>query len=227
MTTRGALTALLDVPVQPDGDTARRWVTDELAKAVYHQQPSLLERLWTWLTEQLQRFLAAAGGVDGRPALLTIGTVIAVIVVVSVLVAGPVQRARSARRGSAEVFGDDTRSAAELLASADRYAADGRWGPAVLDRFRALLRALEDRVVLEPRPGRTADEGAREAGARLAACAVELLAAARLFDDVCYGEARPDADDDAWLRQVSAQVAATRPEPLTAPALAQDAGVGG
>lgn len=184
---------------------------DELAKAIYHERPSLLERLLGWLYEQLQRFLSAAGGLDGRPALLLIGSVIAVVVLISLLVAGPVQRSRSARRGSAEVFGDDSRSTAELLASAERHATAGRWSQAVLDRFRALLRALEDRAVLDPRPGRTADEGAREAGARLPACAVELVAAARLFDDVCYGDADPGPQDDAWLRRVSTQVDATRP----------------
>ena len=211
MTGPGTLTSLVDVPVQPDNETARTWLKDELAKAIYHEQPSLLSRLGTWLWEQVQRFLAAAGGVDGRPALLLIGASIAVVVVISLLVAGPVRRSRAPRRGSAEVFGDDTRSAAELLADAERHSAAGRWGPAILDRFRALLRALEDRAVLEPRPGRTADEGAREAGARLAPCAVELVAAARLFDDVCYGDANPGQQDDTWLRAVSERVAATRP----------------
>lgn len=227
MTVRGALAVLLDVPVQPDGATARTWVADELTKAVYHQQPSLLERLWSWVTEQVQRFLAAAGGVDGRPALLVIGAGIAVVVLVSLLVAGPVQRSRTSRRGSTAVFDDDTRSASELLASADRHAADGRWGPAVLDRFRALLRSLEDRAVLEPRPGRTADEGAREAGARLTGYAVELAAAARLFDEVCYGEASPGSDDDSRLRRLSEQVAATRPDPAGARLRVDPARVGG
>ncbi len=224
---RGAVAVLLDVPVEPDGATGRTWVTDELAKAVYHQQPSLLERLLAWVSEQLQRFLAAAGGVDGRPALLMIGSVIAVVVVISLLVAGPVRRSRVTRRGSAEVFGDDTRSARELLASADLHAANGRWGPAVLDRFRALLRSLEDRAVLEPRPGRTADEGAREAGGRLPGCSVELAAAARLFDEVCYGEASPGAQDDARLRRLVEVVAATRPDPTDQSARRDPARVGG
>ncbi|WP_372593299.1 DUF4129 domain-containing protein [Actinotalea sp.] len=206
--------ALVDVPVEPDSATARQWLRDELAKAVYHQQPSLLERLWTWATEQFQRFLEAASGVDGRSSLLIVVGAIVVIAVIALLVAGPVQRSRAAARASTEVFGDDTRSTAQLLAAAEQHAAAGRFGPAVLDRFRALLRSLEDRTVLDPRPGRTADEGAREAGDRLPGCAVELLAAARLFDDVCYGDAEADAEDDRWLATVLAQVAATRPAAL-------------
>ena len=211
MNLQGVWGALADVPVEPDAEVARGWLRDELAKAVYHQQPSLLERLMAWAYEQFMRFLDAASGVDGRSGLLLVAGAVLVVVVVSLLVAGPVRRSRAAGRSSTEVFGDDARSTAQLLADAADHAAAGRWGAAVLDRFRALLRSLEDRAVLDPRPGRTADEGAREAAARLPGCAVELLAAARLFDDVCYGDAEADAEDDRWMGQVLAQVAATRP----------------
>jgi len=211
MSVHVVLGTLLGVPVDPDAETARGWVRDELAKAIYHQQPSLIERLWSWLTVQLARFLASLSGADTRSAGLVIVVALVVVAVTALLVAGPVRRNRAARRASAGVFDDDTRSAAQLLQSADRHASDGHWGPAVLDRFRAMLRTLEDRTVLEPRPGRTADEGARDAGERLPGCAVELVAAARLFDDVCYGDVRPDESDDAFLRQVASQVAAERP----------------
>ncbi len=210
------LAAVLDVPVEPDGETARRWLQDELAGAVYHQRPSLLEIVYTWLREQFQRFLEAAGGVDSSAAALIVVSALVVVAAVSLAVAGPVLRDRAARRGSVDVLGDDSRSAAELLASAEAHAAAGRWAPAVLDRFRALLRDLEERAILDPRPGRTADEGAREAGSRLPGCAVDLLAAARLFDDVCYGDVAPGPQDDARLREVASLVAATRPAAPTA-----------
>ena len=211
MSVQATLGVLAGVPVDPDVETAGGWLRDELAKAIYHQQPSLIERLWSWIQEQLARFLESASGADARTAGLVIVVALVVVAVVSLLVAGPVRRNRAARRASAGVFGNDTRSAAQLLESAEHHASEGRWGPAVLDRFRALLRTLEDRTVLEPRPGRTADEGARDAGARLPDCAVELVAAAQLFDDVCYGDVRPDESDDAFLRQVAAHVWAARP----------------
>ncbi len=59
--------------------------------------------------------------------------------------------------------------------------------------MRALVRALEDRAVLDPRPGRTADEAATEAGRSLPAHASRLRAAARVFDDVTYGGRTADA----------------------------------
>lgn len=200
-----------DVPVDPDAETAREWLRAELADPVYHERPNLLQRAWDWILEQLAQAQDAVGGMDTRLAALVVVAILVVAVAIALAVAGPVRRARRDRRASVDVFGDDTRSAAELRAAADAAAAQGRWSDAVLDRFRALLRSLEDRVVLDPRPGRTADEGAREAGVRLPPCAEDLGRAARLFDDVCYGDAEAVAADDAWLRDLDRRVADTRP----------------
>lgn len=201
-----------DVPVDPDAETARRWAVTELSDPIYHRPPSLLDLLLDWLRDQLDRISEAATGLDPLGAGLIIGSLLLVVVVIALIVAGPVRRARAARRASVEVFGADTRSAADLRASADQLAAEGRWGDAVLDRFRALLRSLEDRALLDERPGRTAHEASVESARLLPGCGDDLHAAGRLFDDVCYGHAVATADDDAWLRSVDQRVAATRPE---------------
>lgn len=200
-----------DVPVDPDAETARDWLRAELADPIYLERPNLLQRVWDWILEQLEQAEDAIGGMDARLAAIIVVSVVAVGVLVALLVAGPIRRGRRDQRASVDVFGDDTRSAAELRAAADAAAAQGRWADAVLDRFRAVLRSLEDRTVLDPRPGRTADEGAREAGVRLPPCADDLVRAARLFDDVCYGDAEGRPDDDAFLRELDRRVAATRP----------------
>src|SRR5690606_13734960 len=129
----------------------------------------------------------------------------------ALLVAGPVRRARLARRAPVAVLGDDVRSAAELRAAADALAAQGRWSEAVLDRFRAMTRSLEDRTILADRPGRTARQAADLADVRLPSCAADLADAARLFDAVCYGDVAADRDDDARLRELDARLVATRP----------------
>ncbi|MBO1750912.1 DUF4129 domain-containing protein [Actinotalea sp. BY-33] len=211
-TALGALpSALRDVPVEPDAETARRWAVTELSDPVYHERPSLLELALEWLVEQLAGIETAATGLDARAAALIIVAVVVVGALVALVVAGPVRRARAAGRGSATVFVDDTRSAAELRASADAHAAQGMWAEAVLDRFRALLRSLEDRALLDERPGRTAHEASAEAADRLPTCAGDLRRAGRLFDDVCYGHAEARSEEDAWLREVDEAVAATRP----------------
>lgn len=212
-----------EVPVVPDADTAREWAREELADPLYHQRPSLLSQAIDWILEQLNRMFDAAGNVDVRLASLVLGVLVVIGVLVVLLVAGPVRRARR-QRGSTEVFTDDDRTAAEMRASADAFAAAGRWNEATLDRFRAILRSLEERAVLDERPGWTADEASAVAAAVLPPCADDLRAASRLFDDVCYGDRAAGPDDDAWLRGVDQRVqdarpvaAATVPELLAAP----------
>lgn len=199
----------MTVPVVPDAEQARRWLEQELADPVYHQQPSLLQRFLDWLGRLFE-------GADGLPignvgTLLAILAGLAVLVTVAFLVTGPVRRSRrvAGARGVLDV--DDRRTAAEIRAAADAAAARGDWAAAVADRFRALVRSLEERAVLEEQPGRTAHEAVEAAGLRLPAHAVDLRAAGRLFDDVVYGERTPRAEDDAALRELDARVTATRP----------------
>ncbi|MGW4698552.1 DUF4129 domain-containing protein, partial [Kitasatospora cineracea] len=96
------------------------------------------------------------------------------------------------------------------------HAAAGAWADAVRDQMRALVRGLEERTVLSPRPGRTADEAAAEAGRALPRHAAELASAARLFDDIAFGE-RP-ADEAAYrlLADLDHALGRTRPTPVPA-----------
>ena len=202
---------LLEVRVDRDAETAGRWAVSELADPIYHRRESLLDVAVGWLIERLAEMQDALGSVDTRAAALVLAALVVIGVVITLVVVGPVRRARRAGRGSAEVFVDDERTAAELRASADALAAAGRWSEAVLDRYRAILRSLDERAVLDDRPGRTAHEAAVEAAAVLPARSDDLHRASRLFDDVCYGDVQATADDDAWLREVDAAVRSTRP----------------
>lgn len=211
----------MTVPVVPDAEQARRWLEQELADPVYHQQPSLLQRFLDWLGRLFE-------GADGLPignvgTLLAILVGLAVLVTVAFLVTGPVRRSRRVAGTRGVLDADDRRTADELRAAADAAAGRGDWAAAVADRFRAVVRSLEERAVLEEQPGRTAHEAVEAAGLRLPAHAVDLRAAGRLFDDVVYGERTPRAEDDAALRELDARVAATRP---TLPAGVAAAGVG-
>ncbi len=207
----GVLGLLADVPVGPDADTARRWAREELADPIYHEQPNLVQIIWEWVTRQLAQLQASAASLDPLGLATLAVVVLVVVVVVGLLVAGPVRRARLARREPVAVLGDEVRSAVELRTAADALAAEERWSEAVLDRFRAIIRSLEDRAILDERPGRTAREAAEHAGARLPSGAADLASAARLFDAVCYGDVSADRDDDARLRELDARLASTRP----------------
>ncbi|HCA84735.1 MAG TPA: hypothetical protein DEQ61_04090, partial [Streptomyces sp.] len=78
-------------------------------------------------------------------------------------------------------------------------------------RMRALVRSLEERALLDPRPGRTADEAAAEAGRPLPAHADRLRAAARDFDDVVYGGRHATAETYARLRELDVELQQARP----------------
>ena len=113
---------------------------------------------------------------------------------------------RNAARDAAGGLGGTVRTAAEHRAEADRLATEGDWAEAVLERFRAVSRALEEDAVLVPQPGRTADEVAREAGAWLPGLSADLAAGAQLFDGVRYGGRPAGPDADTSLRALDAAV---------------------
>ncbi|NUU15669.1 DUF4129 domain-containing protein [Cellulomonas humilata] len=201
--------ATVGVPVDPDAATGRRWATEELLDPAYHEQRSLLRRLWDWLAEQLAG-LRTPAAIDPVAVLVVVGVIVAVVVV-AFLVAGPV---RVSRRGASDrrvLEHDDARTAEEIRAAADAAASRGDWAVAVLERYRAIVRGLEERTVLEERVARTAHEAALAAAARLPSLGDDLVAAGRTFDDVAYGDEPATPDDERRLRELDARVRGARP----------------
>lgn len=173
----------LTIPRDPAREAARR----ELSKRMYHENdPSWFQRalnaFWDWVDKL---FNSAASATPGGPLGLVV-VIAAVLLVVGALW----WRLGSPRRGpvsSAALFDDRPRSAADHRAAAEAHAAQGHWNQAVQERMRAIVRSLEERTLLDIRPGRTADEAAAEAGRALPSHTDRLRSAARDFDDVTYG----------------------------------------
>lgn len=201
-----------DLPVVPDRDTAREWLAGELSKPEYAERESLLVRLINWLIERLTSIEWPSAQLSGPQVGLVVVVVVVVVLLVAWLVAGPVRLGRAVRPSGEVLDAEDTRTAAQLRAAADAAASGGDWRTAVVERFRAVVRGLEERVVIDPRPGRTAQEAAADAGARLPAQAAALRSGADLFDGVEYGDRVAGGDDDAALRALDAAVVAARPE---------------
>jgi hypothetical protein len=173
----------LTVPRDPAREAARR----ELSKGMYHENdPSLVERaldtVWDWISDLLRTASSATPGG-------TLGLVVVIVAVLAVLGAlwWRLGTPRRSPVSAAVLFDDRPRSAAEHRAAAEAHAAQGHWNPAVQERMRAIVRSLEERALLDVRPGRTADEAAAAAGGPLPLHADRLRAAARDFDDVTYG----------------------------------------
>ncbi|MEV6654577.1 DUF4129 domain-containing protein [Streptomyces sp. NPDC051219] len=199
-------------PVTEPRLPAREAAERELSKPMYHENdPGLfqraLTRFWEWVDEL---FGAASGATPGG----ALGLVVIVLVVLLLVVAlwwrlGTPQRTPAPEGG---LFDDRPRSAAEHRKAAETHALAHRWTEAVQERMRAVVRSLEERTVLEPRPGRTADEAAAEAATQLPGHADGLRAAARTFDDVTYGGRA--ADEGAYLRLRDLDLALERTKPV-------------
>jgi hypothetical protein len=189
-----------DVPVRPGREQARSWALEELAKRDYAgARPGLVQRAVTWALDHLGTVRDVGPGVAVTLLALVVAAIVA-LVGYGLYRTGGV--GRTARRATAPGLDDPTATAAEHRAAADRYAAAGEFDAAVLHRFRAIARTLEDEAILAPQVGRTADEVAYEAGYRLPALAADLGSAARTFDDVHYGDRHVDATADQRMRRL-------------------------
>ncbi|MFF1343982.1 DUF4129 domain-containing protein [Streptomyces sp. NPDC058290] len=218
MSTGGLITlsaALLPAAEQPPvttpRDPAREAAERELSKPMYHQDdPGLfqraLDRFWEWVGNLFDH---ASGATPGG----TLGLV-AIAVLAALALAALWWRLGSPRRtatASAGVFGETLRSAADHRTAAAAHAAAGHWTEAVQERMRAVVRSLEERTLLDPRPGRTADEAAAEAALSLPDHAAALRTAARTFDDVTYGGRPGDEAMYARLHTLDTTLARTKP----------------
>jgi hypothetical protein len=204
----------LEPPVDPDAETAQRWAADELARPEYHRGPNLLQRLFDWVSDQIDRLQNTSLMVGPVPLLIIVAIIVAVVAV-SFVVAGPVRRSQAVGRAVGGPVLDDTRTAEQIRTAAQAAAADGHLALATAEWFRALVRGLEERTLLDERPGRTADEAATAAGARLPELAPELAVAAATFDAVVYGHREVGAEDEAQMRALERRVRQVRPVTAT------------
>lgn len=171
---------------------AQRDAHRELSKAIYQHGEPWTTAVLRWLGRHLDNAVSAAGH-------STLGLTVLALLVVGAAVALAAQRGGLRRTAAAgAVFpADRTQSAAQHRVAAETAEAAGDWHAAVVERMRAVARELEERGILDTRPGRTALEIASEAGAVLRTqtevVPVALRAAATTFDDIVYGGRPADA----------------------------------
>lgn len=205
----GAARLPATVPVDPDAETARRWARDELLDPIYHERPSLLSQIIAWVQEQLSG-ITSSGSLSSA-ALVAVVLLIVAAVALAFLINGPVRRARRAGSARGVLDVDDARTSDQIRRSADAAASAQNWDLAVVERFRTIVRSLEERTVLDERAGRTAHEAAEAAAGRLPDLGSDLVSAGRLFDAVAYGHESAASDDDTRLRELDARVRVARP----------------
>lgn len=206
--------------IDVDRDAAREAAESELAKPIY-PKPSWVDRLIDLLDKLVYRLASEGASLPG--GWFTV-TVLLILLVIAVVVAVRLARRtlRTSRGDGYALFDERVLSAAEHRAAAEKHAAQGDWAAAIRHRLRAVARQLEEAGVLDPVPGRTATELAREAGRKLPEVADEFAEAATAFNDVTYGE-RPGTESayrlitrlDDHVRSSSRTAAAATTSPAT------------
>lgn len=183
------------VPFTPDADTAQQLAEAELSKAMYDHSPSLLSRFLQWLFERLNIVVNELNPGEGGTGNLVVIIGLALFVVAVIVFAYRRSRASSApaSREREQLF-DDDRTSAELFKAADRAEQAGDLNLAVVERFRAIMRLLDERELIHVVPGMTAQEAA-EAGSRKLGHIDEFSAGAQLFNDVYYWHHQATAAD--------------------------------
>ncbi|MER1996877.1 MAG: DUF4129 domain-containing protein [Arthrobacter sp.] len=207
-----------EVPVEPDADQARSWLENELTKAEYQQaQPGLLERALAKVLEFLEELLSGIQGVGAPAGILLLALGALVLLALAVLVVRP---RLNARKKPAGLF-DETaaeQDAAAHRALAEQAAQAGNWDTALAERLRAILRSAEERVILHPQAGRTAQEAGTALSAVFPAAAQEIRWLSRRFDEVRYGGGRAGESDARRAADLDSELAASQPAPAGASA---------
>ena len=199
-------------PVLPVPAEARRWAVEELAKPEYRDAaPSWLDTLWRNFLDWLQSLDGSSGDAASVPSPV-IALVVAAIIAAAILLARPRLNARA--RKTRDVFASEpAMSATDYRNRAEAAAAAGKWGDAVVDRFRAVVRSAEVRTILDPRPGRTADEAARALSVPFNAESGRLLLAAAVFDGIRYGNRAAGRADYQEMVGLDSALDAMKPVP--------------
>lgn len=190
---------------------AREAAREELSRQPYlDAQPPLLLRLLGRILTTLGDWLdGAVSGIPGGPVSVAVLVLLLVGLVAVVLHrTGPLARRGPSRQ--ALFAGSPVLTAQGHRELAEAAAREARWADAVRERLRAVVRELESRGVLDPQPGRTAGEVARDGGAAVPAIAGDLSRAAVLFDEIWYGGRDADAGSYAELVGVDERVQGSR-----------------
>jgi hypothetical protein len=180
--------------------TGQRLARHELAEMSFWQ------RVLGWLARLFSNARSVVpGGWFGLVALAAIAVLVGTAIIFWV------RPARTRRDRAGSVLAGESMTARDYRQAAERFAADGDYAGALVETVRALAADLDERGILPPRPGRTADELAAEAGRELPSLAADLLAVTRLFDDIRYGDREGNLAGYELVSQVDAQVRAARP----------------
>ncbi|WP_114905466.1 DUF4129 domain-containing protein [Ornithinimicrobium murale] len=197
--------------LDPDRDEARELLQRELSGADYNRPESFIARALNWLMERLSGLIEIIPGSTGLSTLL-LGVVIALVVVaVFFAIRGTRRSRRLTTRDTGPVLAEAGLSAEDYRARAAASARAGDWDAVLLDSYRAIAAATDERALLDELPGTTAHEIAVALRQPFPDRASDLLTAADAFDAVCYGGRTAQQVQAERVRELDRTLARTRP----------------
>lgn len=199
--------------LDPDRDEARELLQRELVKPDYNRPESLLQKGLSWLLERLGDLIQIMPGSNGLSMLL-LGVILALAVVAIFFAVRGSRRSRQLTDRTGPVLAEVGLGARDYRARAAAAAREGRWDDVLLDSYRAIAAATDERALLDELPGTTAHEIALGLRGPFPDHAEALLAAANDFDGVCYGDQRASQQQAERVRELDRALAATRPARL-------------
>ncbi len=174
------------------GPAARAAAKVQLQLPEYRREgPGPVQRLLTWLGDRWDSLDRAAPG--GSATILFALLLICLVVFALVRAGRPGRTARARAEGQL----------LDHAALAERFTAQGQFAQALREWLRASVRIVELRGVLEPRPGRTAADLARQAGAAMPSLAADLQQVTQAFDAVWFGDRAATIEDVQLARQLT------------------------
>jgi hypothetical protein len=202
-----SFTGIATTPGPISGPAAQKAAESELRRSEYHRDdPGILSRIADWIGRRLGSINA------GAPASLATWAVL--LLLVGLVVFAIVRAGRPRRQARAEGAEDLLAPSATLdhRRAAAQYEAQARYAEALREWLRATVETIEQRGVLDPRPGRTGAGIAREAGQAMPSVAADLNAAVDAFDAVWFGQRAATVTDVTLAHKVADDVRGARIE---------------
>lgn len=201
---------LLDLPLVPSPDEARRKLLAELARPEYGGAQTLLNQ---WIDRLLGELL------DRTPGQLPTGPAVAIglgIVLALIWLVGRTRFNQDQKRRERSALVDPKLTPADYRGLAEQALAASRFDEATVAAFRAIVSDLDRRAVLGDRPGRTAHEAATAMSSAFPAQAEAFRLGADWFDLAAYGidqggRQRTTAAQARTLLDLGTELAGTRP----------------
>lgn len=194
--------------VSPPAGAIRERAHEILGRPEFGRHESLVQRVLSWIGDQLSRFTFGVGrgpGILGDLVTIVVfGLVIAVLVV---LLRAFLRRRRVEHPESADdltIELEPGRTSADWGADAERFEARGEWREAMRARYRELVGSLIEDGVLTDIPGRTTGEYRSEYVAARPEGSGPFRELTDLFERVWYGGADTDAPDNERFRSLAA-----------------------